>query len=275
MKIERNQWESEFFGREIGSLIFELEDHILPPLAGEVPCEAGSRGEQAVSFCQNFTNFPPSVSLCSTTSPASGGRIEGISLLQAKTPTTDLNTIHWLQQHGFQLVETEITFVLEFAKFPEKLTACECRIAEKTDVAALKKLVGSAFPHTRFRPPYFSQAENQRFYAKWIENAVKGEFDDLCLIAEQDGKLQGTISLRFNGKTAKIGLLAVASEFQRQGIAKRLLSAAISHAKHHNAENLHITTQLSNIAAISLYQSIGATISETNYWFYQFFCKYL
>ena len=37
MKIERNQWESEFFGREIGSLIFELEDHILPPLAGEVP----------------------------------------------------------------------------------------------------------------------------------------------------------------------------------------------------------------------------------------------
>ncbi|QIM63807.1 hypothetical protein A1D29_11200 [Pasteurellaceae bacterium Orientalotternb1] len=195
--------------------------------------------------------------------------MEGISLLQAKTLTTDLNTIYWLQQNGFQLVETEITFALEFAKFSEKPTACECRIAGQADVAALKKLVGTVFPNTRFRPPYFSQAENQRFYAKWIENAVNGEFDDLCLIAEQNGKLQGTISLRFNGNTAKIGLLAVVPEFQRQGIAKRLLSAAILHVQHHNAENLHITTQLSNIAAISLYQSLGATIFETNYWFYR------
>ncbi|QIM63808.1 hypothetical protein A1D29_11205 [Pasteurellaceae bacterium Orientalotternb1] len=52
MKIERNQWESEFFGREIGSLIFELEDHILPRLRGKYPAKQGVGGNKRSAFAK-------------------------------------------------------------------------------------------------------------------------------------------------------------------------------------------------------------------------------
>ena len=75
MKIERNQWESEFFGREIGSLIFELEDHILPPLAGEVVEQSETEGEKFVKFWQKLTACSPLPPASQGTSPASGGRM--------------------------------------------------------------------------------------------------------------------------------------------------------------------------------------------------------
>ena len=269
MKFERNEWESEFFGREIYSLIFDEHNQILPPLAGEVVEHSETEGGKFVKFYGNSTACSPLPPASQGTSPASGGRIGNPILIQTKIPTTDLNKLVFLQQHGFQLVETEITFSLDIANFSENLTACNVRIATEQDLPSLKNLVATAFRNTRFREPYFSQAENQRFYQQWIENAAKGEFDDFCLIAEQQEELQGAISLRFLGDKAKIGLLAVSPEFQRQGIGKGLLFATIWQAKSQHAKSLEITTQLSNIPAIQLYQSLSAKITEMNYWFYQ------
>lgn len=201
------------------------------------------------------------------------------ALLQAKVPTSDLARVTFLQQQHFQLVETEIQFTLDLALFRLVPTACHCRLAEKEDLVRLKKWIGNAFQHTRFRRPYFTQVENQRFYQQWIENAVLGKFDDFCLIAEQEGRLQGAVSLRLCGNQAKLGLFTVAPEYQRQGIGKTLLNEAVRFLQHRTfsqglkqdtkIESLHITTQLSNHRAINFYQSFGAKWRQSYYWFYR------
>ncbi|MGX2950618.1 dTDP-4-amino-4,6-dideoxy-D-galactose acyltransferase [Ursidibacter sp. B-7004-1] len=234
MRTERNQWESDFFGREIYQIYL---DELIPTKDINIPLF-----HQATS---------------------------GDILYQAKILSTDLAKIDFLQAQGFRFVQGEMIFQLDLAKYTKDLTAFpSCRLATAQDLPTLKSLVATAFPNSRFRPPYFTQAENQRFYQQWIENAVKGEFDDLCLIAEQNGELQGAVSLRYNGEQAKIGLLAVSPEHQQQGVGKRLLHSAILQAKAQNTTQLEITTQLNNPQAIGLYQTLGAKIVAVNCWFY-------
>lgn len=192
----------------------------------------------------------------------------GREIIQAKLPAEDVAQIEQLQRQGFQFVEGEIEFALELANFSPKMTACTP--AELSDLAELKSLFGSAFPNSRFRPSYFSRQENQRFYQKWIETAVKGEFDDICLVQKNaQGQIQGGVTVRLEQhQHAKIGLLAVAPNFQKQGIGSALLNAAASWAKQQDTKQLKIATQTSNLAAIRLYQSVGAAIQAVNYWFY-------
>ncbi|TLU75038.1 dTDP-4-amino-4,6-dideoxy-D-galactose acyltransferase [Mannheimia varigena] len=192
----------------------------------------------------------------------------GREIIQAKVPAEDVAQIEQLQQQGFQFVEGEIEFALELANFSPKMTACTP--AELSDLAELKSLFGSAFPNSRFRSPYFSRQENQRFYQKWIETAVKGEFDDICLVQKNaQEQIQGGVTVRLEQhQHAKIGLLAVVPNFQKQGIGSALLHTAASWAKQQNAKQLKIATQTNNLAAIRLYQRAGASIQAVNHWFY-------
>ncbi|MEG9488066.1 dTDP-4-amino-4,6-dideoxy-D-galactose acyltransferase [Mannheimia indoligenes] len=192
----------------------------------------------------------------------------GREIVQAKVAADNFVHIDRLQKQGFIFVEGEVEFAFDLAKFSQNPTACS--EAKMSDLPELISLFGSAFPNSRFRPPYFSIEENQRFYQTWIENAVKGEFDDICLIKRNElGQLQGAITVRLlAGKQAKIGLLAVEPRFQQQGIGSALLHAAIYWAKQQQVDKLFVATQSSNLKAARLYQSLGANIQAVYYWFY-------
>ena len=225
MRIKLNVWESDFFGRMIGT-VHGITPEALPSL-------------------------------------------DDYRLLQARVSAQDISLQQNLQQLGFRLVEGEITFLLDLAKKTPYQTACQP--ATTQDLSELKALFGSAFPHSRFRAPWFSAEENQRFYQTWIENAVKGSFDDLCLIKRtQNHQLQGGVSLRLLAENvAQIGLLAVAPEFRRTGVGQQLLKAAVDWAISQQADQLKIVTQLHNLAAIQLYQQAGAKVHAIHYWFYR------
>lgn len=192
----------------------------------------------------------------------------GRPIIQAKAAAQDHAYIQHLQAQGFQFVEGEMEFCLSLANEQEKITACE--VATLEDIAALETLFGVAFATSRFREPWFSVAENQRFYSTWISRAVRGEFDQLCLVLKTaSGQIQGGISLRLVAKQARVGLLAVSPNFQRQGVATRLLQAARHWAKQQGADTLSVATQISNLAAINAYLKQGAEMIATSYWFYR------
>lgn len=188
-------------------------------------------------------------------------------LVQVKLPSLAQREIGYIQSLGFTLVEGEIIFEYDLANFSPDLTAC--RVATEQDLAQLEPF-SHLFSQTRFRSPWFSLLENRRFYWQWIQNAVKGEFDDLCLLSETtSGEIQGMITLRVKENTAQVGLLAVAEQWQKQGIGYRLLMNAIAWAKSQQATKMVVTTQLSNLAAMQLYQRLNGKISGTYYWFYR------
>ncbi|WGE90824.1 dTDP-4-amino-4,6-dideoxy-D-galactose acyltransferase [Actinobacillus genomosp. 1] len=192
----------------------------------------------------------------------------GRPIVQAKVAAQDYLQIQHLQTQGFQFVEGEIEFCFSLAEYQEKTTACQ--VATTENIAELEALFGQAFPTSRFREPWFSAAENQRFYRTWIARAVRGEFDQLCFVLKTaSGQIQGGISLRLVGEQARIGLLAVSPVYQRQGIATILLQAAQNWAKQQGAEVLLVATQIGNLPAINAYLKQGAKMLSTSYWFYR------
>lgn len=189
-------------------------------------------------------------------------------LLQIKVPTNALNEITFLQQQGFHLVEGEIDFCLDIAKLKPSNVAYQ--IATEQDITALESLFSCAFLQSRFRSPYFSEQENQRFYRTWIAKAVRGEFDDVCLVwRDEQGDIVGGISLRLVENTVRVGLLAVSPNQRGQGIGRKLLESAIDWALQKNCQQFYVATQISNLSAIRLYESIGAKVCATHYWFYR------
>ena len=188
-------------------------------------------------------------------------------LWQAKVPAERTDAIDALSQHGFQLVEGEADLAINIKRTERQVGV---RIAREAQIPALREAASHAFRQSRFRAPWFNADDSGRFYAQWIENAVRGTFDHQCLVAsDESGQLQGYVSMREVNGDARIGLLAVLPAAQGQGIGQRLLLAAADWGRVRQLERLRVATQLSNLTAMRLYLRSGARLESTAYWFYR------
>lgn len=195
-------------------------------------------------------------------------RLDEFDLVQAKVDSQQSARLDALQQLGFRLVEGEADLQLAVTA-GERQTGI--RIARAEHIPALRTAAGAAFACSRFRTPWYQPHDGARFYAQWIENAVRGAFDNQCLIAhDEQGKLQGFVSLReLEGDAARIGLLATLPTAQGQGVGTRLMLAALDWSRARRRNRLYVATQLSNLAAMRLYLRCGAVIERTAYWLYR------
>ena len=181
--------------------------------------------------------------------------------LQAKIPAQRSDLLDALQQRGFSLVEGEIDLAITVGQHANP----GAEVASVEDIPALRQLAAQAFAQSRFRTPWYAPEDSGRFYAQWIENAVKGTFDHLCLVfREQGGGIRGFVSLRkLSDSEGRIGLLA------GRGIGEQLMQAALQWAQQQQLSTLRVATQMGNTAALKRYIASGATISATAYWLYR------
>jgi dTDP-4-amino-4,6-dideoxy-D-galactose acyltransferase len=189
------------------------------------------------------------------------------TLWQTKVPAERIEVIDALSQYGFHLVEGEA-----YLAIPIKNTERQpgVRIAREAQIPALREAAAQAFSQSRFRAPWFTAADSGRFYAQWIENAVRGTFDNQCLVAcDEQGALQGFVSMREMDGDMRIGLLGVLPAAQGCGVGQRLLLAAADWGRVRQLAHLRVATQLSNLTAMRLYLRSGARLESTAYWFYR------
>lgn len=238
--VARNDWESTFFGFEIGKLQFQ----------------------------PNATAFLQTNATALSTSEEQSAVFAPFQLVQCKVQADQSAQIQTLQKLGFQFVEGELDFCLPLAECDS--SECELETATEHDLAELESIFGDAFPLSRIRQPWFSAEQNRTFYRTWIRAAVLAQFDDVCLL-QRDlcGKIQGAISLRsVDADNARVGVLAVAEAARGQGVAKKLLQSAVNWSAQRQHQQLWIATQSGNQAAINLYQQSGK-IAQVAYWFYR------
>lgn len=187
--------------------------------------------------------------------------LNGWSRVQAKIAAHQTDQLDALQQLGFQLVEGEVDLAL-----PVKAVAhSPAEVATVDDIPQLRQLAAQAFAQSRFRVPWYAIDASGRFYAQWIENAVKGTFDDQCLVfRHDDGTIRAFVSLReVNASEARIGLLA------GRGAGAELMQAALCWAQTRGLSTLRVATQIGNTAALKRYIQSGANIVSTAYWLYR------
>ena len=193
--------------------------------------------------------------------PLTAERLAGWSRVQAKIAAEDVAQLDALQALGFRLVEGEVDLAL-----PVTPMACpQAQVAVESDIPALRALAAQAFAQSRFRAPGSAPDASGRFYAQWIENAVKGTFDNQCLIfRDAGGAIRAFVSLReLNAHDARIGLLA------GRGAGAELMQAAVRWAYTRGLSTLRVATQAGNTAALRRYIHSGANIVSTAYWLYR------
>jgi dTDP-4-amino-4,6-dideoxy-D-galactose acyltransferase len=213
---------------------------------------------------------PSNVDLTATTI------LDRFELVQAKVPSRNSTIIDQLTSSGFRLCEGEIDLELSLnteSKSNPPVTAYGCRHATQNDIASLSELAANSFAgKTRFRRPWYSEDEARLMYSTWVAKAVRGEFDDVCLmIAHEQGEPLAFVTLRKLQQSCnvRIGLLAVQDGFRRQGLGASLLKAASAWAFQNGGTCLKIATQISNLDAMRLYLKAKAKPVSTSYWFYR------
>ncbi|POT54564.1 dTDP-4-amino-4,6-dideoxy-D-galactose acyltransferase [Citrobacter amalonaticus] len=184
------------------------------------------------------------------------------SRVQVKIPAARADELDALQRLGFSLVEGEVDFVLSVTPADE-ISGAE--IARLTDIPVLRQQAAEAFAQSRFRAPWYAPDASARFYAQWIENAVRGTFDHQCLILRDGvGDIRGYVSLReLNDTDVRIGLLA------GRGAGAELMQAALGWAQARGKTTLRVATQMGNTAALKRYIQSGANVESTAYWLYR------
>ena len=137
--------------------------------------------------------------------------------------------------------------------------------ATPDDIPLLRDAAAEAFAMSRFRAPWYAPDASGRFYAQWVENAVKGAFDHECLILRTpQGALRGFVTLRaLNEQEARIGLLA------GRGTGEALMQAARHWCVTRGLYTLRVATQAGNRAALRRYIASGGNIESTAYWLYR------
>ena len=92
------------------------------------------------------------------------------SRVQAKIAASNTGELDALQQLGFSLIEGEVDLALPVNNVSDSGAV----VAQETDIPALRQLASAAFAQSRFRAPWYAPDASGRFYAQWIENAVRG-----------------------------------------------------------------------------------------------------
>lgn len=188
-------------------------------------------------------------------------------LVQAKVLSSDYSALDTLTGLGFRLAESEADFCL-----PTKQTARQqdVRLARPVQIPLLRIIAAQLFTLSRYREPWFTRQQNQALYAQWVENAVLGHFDNLCLVmSATKGQVDGFVTIRLQHGYGRIGLLGVAASAQGNGCGLQLLCAAADWARIQGCSELRVATQPSNIIAMRLYQRAGAKLATFHHWFYR------
>ncbi|MEB6381506.1 dTDP-4-amino-4,6-dideoxy-D-galactose acyltransferase [Leclercia adecarboxylata] len=217
---------------------------------------------QPLAWESQFFSLPTALVRLSDNAPSlAASDLNAWQRLQAKIPAVRADWLDALQQQGFRLVEGEVDLAITVTHY-----GCPgAEPATEQDIPALRQLAAQAFAQSRFRTPWYAPEDSGRFYAQWIENAVKGTFDHLCLVFRgPDDAIAGYVSLRKLSDTeARIGLLA------GRGMGEKLMQAALHWAQQQQISTLRVATQMGNTAALKRYIASGGNIETTAYWLYR------
>ena len=193
-------------------------------------------------------------------------REAGIRHLSARVDTSDLSTIHALEEVGFELIDGIQTFLLPLdgnhASAPSGT-----RLFDPRDLPEVLEIGRTAFVFDRFHAdPALSPAVADRINESWTRNCCLGTAADAVVVAEEEGRVASYVPCRADGKAGHgiIILVATAEWARGRGAARRASSAALHWFADQGLKAVEVGTQLRNIPAARLYEGLGFRLARTS-----------
>jgi len=188
--------------------------------------------------------------------------------LYAKIPSQSIDHIKFLEENGFRLVDTNITFEKSALSPHAPAGNCEVRFALPGDEAQAVEVAKRSFVYSRFHlDPAFSNEAADKVKAEWVRNFFLGRRGEAMVVALVDKAIIGFLQLlQSDDGLLTIDQIAVSSAYRKQGIADNMISYAEGHCK--NVQRVRVGTQIVNIPSMRLYEGMGFKVSETSYVFH-------
>ena len=197
-------------------------------------------------------------------------RDEQVEFMSTRIPCEDIASVHALEDNGFRLIESYLTFVsCSSAKADGPRPDDRVRPAGPADAGGVSQLAFEAFRYNRYMiDPLLPKKQARHSRLVWVQNAFKGRAEAVYL-AEVDKVIAGFLIMRpiegdNDRKIGLIDLIAVDSRFRGQGIGSSLVSQALRHYQG-KVDLVEVGTQASNVAAVNLYQKMGFRFLRSEY----------
>lgn len=129
------------------------------------------------------------------------------------------------------------------------------RVAEPDDAARLEVLERRCFSDPWSRAGLREMLESGQVVAR---------------LAQSGKQLAGYVFARWAADTGEIMNLAVAPEFRREGLARRLLEAALEALAARGVTEVFLEVRISNQAALALYQTRGFHVAGMRRAYYRY-----
>jgi ribosomal protein S18 acetylase RimI-like enzyme len=209
-------------------------------------------------------------------------RTEQISFLIARVPASDLESVHLAEQAGFRLMDTLVYYSYDLHKPPVVSQAGAVQIEPfqpglEEAVAQVAREAFSGYMGHYHADPRLDRQACDEAYVSWAYRSctVHGVAD--CVLTavasaepEAPGQVIGFVTLK-QGQPGEweIPLNAVLPAWQRMGIYRALLLAAIRFCCEQGGRSLLISTQLTNLAPQKTWVRLGFEPYSAEYTFHK------
>jgi ribosomal protein S18 acetylase RimI-like enzyme len=187
--------------------------------------------------------------------------------IYAKVSTKSLAAIKFLEDSGFNLVDTNIVFdkPIEIQNLTGEYLI---RFAVPEDQDMVVELARKSFIYSRFHlDPCISSEIANTVKGEWVRNYFLGKRGDQMVIASTNGVIEGFVQLLYGqDKTLTIDLVAVDPKHRRKGIAGDMITYSETECK--GFDQIQVGTQIANIPSMRLYEKLGFRVSSAHYVFH-------
>lgn len=203
-----------------------------------------------------------------------------IDCLYLLADPTDPATIRLAEQHTFyfqsvrMVLERSLVMLDDILLPPaENITL---RSGTPADLEHLRPIARSAYHLTRFfTDPCFPRERSAELYDIWLTKNLHHEMADEVVVAEMDGVPVGYTSCQL-GKAAgsKEGIIQLVGvdETRRGGrIGQRVLAQACVWMREQGMETVSVTTQGHNVPAVRFYERLGFMTRQVQFWYHKWF----
>jgi dTDP-4-amino-4,6-dideoxy-D-galactose acyltransferase len=194
------------------------------------------------------------------------------AFFSVKIPTSDVVAVSNAAKAGFSVIDVNVTFDWLSAPgaLPDDVRDSDVTIgfASPGDAAAIEQVAAGCFTFSRFhRDPGIGTDRANEIKRQWARNACGGRAATVYVAKHGDdvaGFLAVLKAATSAGTDAIIDLIGIGADYQGQG-AGRALSRMFVAQWRDQADRLRVGTQVANIPAMRLYESIGFRVTETAY----------
>jgi ribosomal protein S18 acetylase RimI-like enzyme len=150
------------------------------------------------------------------------------------------------------------------------------RSGTPSDLPHLRPIARSAYHLTRFfTDPCFPRERSAELYDIWLTKNLHHEMADEVVVAEVDGRPVGYTSCQLaKGADSREGVIQLVGvdETMRGGrIGQRVLVQACAWLRDHGMTTVSVTTQGHNVPAVRFYERLGFMTRHVQFWYHKWF----